>query len=275
MLSVLHHWVWCQLWAWHSLFLCSRWVVSNSLWLHGAQHARLPCTSLPLRVCWNSCTLSQWCHLTISSSITHFSCFPLFPRKSESVTCLVVPDSLRPHGLPPTRLLCPWDSPGKSTGVGCHFLLQGIFLNSEIKLRSSALQANSSLSEPPGYPYLSQHQSFFHWVGSSHQVAKVLEFQLQHQFFQWIFRADLLQNGLVGFPCCPRDSQESSPATQFKSINSLVLCLLHGFIIHGFYYFEVDFLSGGTVIINFLENFIINACWILSKDFSAFIAMII
>ena len=33
----------------------------------------------------------------------------------------------RPHGLQPTRLLCPWDSPGKSTGVGCHFLLQGTF----------------------------------------------------------------------------------------------------------------------------------------------------
>ena len=36
-------------------------------------------------------------------------------------------DSGRPHGLQPTRLLCPWDSPGKSTGVGCHALLQGIF----------------------------------------------------------------------------------------------------------------------------------------------------
>ena len=35
-------------------------------------------------------------------------------------------DSLRPHGLGPTRLLCPWDSPGKNPGVGCHFLLQGI-----------------------------------------------------------------------------------------------------------------------------------------------------
>ena len=37
-------------------------------------------------------------------------------------------DSLQPHGLQPTRLLCPWDFPGKSTGMGCHFLLQGIFL---------------------------------------------------------------------------------------------------------------------------------------------------
>ena len=36
-------------------------------------------------------------------------------------------DSLQPHGLKPARLLCPWDSPGKNSGVGCHFLLQGIF----------------------------------------------------------------------------------------------------------------------------------------------------
>ena len=36
----------------------------------------------------------------------------------------VVSDSLRPNGPWPTRLLCPWDSPGKNTGVGCHFLLQ-------------------------------------------------------------------------------------------------------------------------------------------------------
>ena len=41
---------------------------------------------------------------------------------------------LRPHGLWPTRLLHPWDSPGKSTGVGCHFLLQGIFLTQGSKL---------------------------------------------------------------------------------------------------------------------------------------------
>ena len=40
----------------------------------------------------------------------------------------VVSDSLRPNGLYPARLLCPWDSPGKNTGVGCHALLQGIFL---------------------------------------------------------------------------------------------------------------------------------------------------
>ena len=48
-------------------------------------------------------------------------------RENESVSCSVVFDSLRPQRPQPTRLLCPWDSPGKNTGVGSHFLLQGIF----------------------------------------------------------------------------------------------------------------------------------------------------
>ena len=60
-----------------------------------------------------------------------------------------------------------------------------------------------------------------------HQVAKVLEFQLQHQSFQWTPRTDLLQDGLVGSPCSARDSQEPSPTPQFKSINSSVLNLLY------------------------------------------------
>ena len=91
-----------------------------------------------------------------------------------------------------------------------------------------AIQPSHPLSSPsPPAFSLSQHQGFFQWVSASHQVAKVLEFQLQHQSFQWIFRADLLQNGLVGSPCSPRDSQESSPTPQFKSINPSVLSLLY------------------------------------------------
>ena len=73
---------------------------------------------------------------------------------------------------------------------------------------------------------LSQHQGLFQWVGSSHQVAKVLE--LQHQSFQGIFRVDFLEDWLVCSPCCPRDFQEFSPTPQFKSINSLPLSLLYG-----------------------------------------------
>ena len=56
---------------------------------------------------------------------------------------------------------------------------------------------------------------------------KILEFQLQHQSFQWIFGVDFLQDWLVWSPCSPRDSQESSPAAHFESFSSSVLSLLH------------------------------------------------
>ena len=56
-----------------------------------------------------------------------------------------------------------------------------------------AIQPSHPLSSPsPPTLNLSQHQGLFQWVSSSHQVAKVLEFQLQHQSFQWIFRIDFL-----------------------------------------------------------------------------------
>ena len=91
-----------------------------------------------------------------------------------------------------------------------------------------AIQPSHALSSPsPPTPTPSQHQGLFQWVNSSHEVAKVLEFQLQHHSLQRNPRANLLQNGLVGSPCSPRDSQESSPTPQFKSINSLVLSFLH------------------------------------------------
>ena len=64
----------------------------------------------------------------------------------------------------------------------------------------------------------------FQRVSFSHQVAKVLEFQ--HQSFQWIFRTDYPQDWMVWSPFSPRDSQDSSPAPQFKSINSSALSFL-------------------------------------------------
>ena len=87
-------------------------------------------------------------------------------------------------------------------------------------------------SHPLSFPYppalnLSQHQGLFQWINSSHQVAKVLEFQLQHQSFQWIFKTDFLSDGLFWCPCSPRDSQESSPTPQFISINSSALSFLY------------------------------------------------
>ena len=75
-----------------------------------------------------------------------------------------------------------------------------------------AIQPSHPLSSPsPPAPNPSLHQGLFQWVNSLHEVARLLEFQLQHQSFQWTPRTYLLQDGLVGSPCNPRDSQESSP----------------------------------------------------------------
>ena len=73
-----------------------------------------------------------------------------------------------------------------------------------------------------------QHQGLFQRVGCSHQVTKILELQLQHQSFQWVFRVDFPSDWLIWPPCCLRDSQEPSSAPQLERINSLALCLLYG-----------------------------------------------
>ena len=73
----------------------------------------------------------------------------------ECSVALVISNSSQLYGLQPTRLLCPWDSPGKNVGVGCHALLQGVFLTQGSNMHlsmSPALQASSLLTEPPGKP---------------------------------------------------------------------------------------------------------------------------
>ena len=102
------------------------------------------------------------------------------------------------------------------------------FTQTHVHRVSDAIQLSHPLSSPsPPTFNLSQHQGLYKLVSSSHQVAKVLEFQLQHQSLQWIFRTDFLWDGLVGSPCHPRDSQESSPTPQFKSINASALSFLY------------------------------------------------
>ena len=96
------------------------------------------------------------------------------------------------------------------------------FTQSHVHRGGDAIQPSHPLSSPsPPAPNPSQHQGLFQWVSSLHRVAKGLEFQVQHQSFQWTSRTDLLWDGLVGSPWSPRESQESSPTPQFKSINSL------------------------------------------------------
>ena len=95
---------------------------------------------------------------------------------SVQFSCSVMSDSLQPHGLQYTRPPCPSPTPGvypNSCWVG------------------DAIQPSHPLS-PPSPPTFQSFQAagFFQMSHSLHQVAKVLEFQLQHQSFQWIFWID-------------------------------------------------------------------------------------
>jgi len=77
-------------------------------------------------------------------------------------------------------------------GYPVHYQLTE-FTQTHIHWVGDAIQPSHPLSSPsPPAFNLSQHQGLFKWVSSSHQVAKVLEFQLQHQSFQWTPRTDLL-----------------------------------------------------------------------------------
>ena len=143
----------------------------------------------------------------VSSSVVNTS-LPTSVQFSRSV----VYDSLWPHGVQHARPHCPSPTPGAYSNScpssrWCHPTI----LSSVVPFSSFNL---------------SRHQGLFRWVSSSHEVAKVLEFQLQ-QPFKWIFRTDFLYDGLVGSPSSPMHSQESSPTPQFKSINSSVLSFLY------------------------------------------------
>ena len=124
--------------------------MTNSLWPHGLQHARLPCPALSPKVCSNACP-SSWCYLTISSSDTPFSfCLPPFPTwvfSSEVALCI--------------RWLKYW--------------------------------------------------SFSFSISPSNEYSGLSSFRID-----WLT-----------WSCCARDSQESSPTSLFKSINSLALSLLY------------------------------------------------
>ena len=82
--------------------------------------------------------------------------FSLYNKSMHNCCCCcwvasVVSDSLRPHRQPPTRLLCPWDSPGKNTGVGCHFPLQCMKVKSESEVTQSCpTLSNPMVCSPPG-----------------------------------------------------------------------------------------------------------------------------
>ena len=80
------------------------------------------------------------------------------------------------------------------------------FTQTHVHWVDDVIQPSHPLSFPsPPAPNPSQHKGLFQWVSSSKQVAKISEFQLQHQSFQWIFRTDIVYEGLVGSPWSPRE----------------------------------------------------------------------
>ena len=112
-------------------------------------------------------------YLTLSTSISRFNQFQF---SSIAQSCLTLCNPIN-HGMP---------------GLPVHYQLPE-FTQTHVHRVGDAIQPSHPLSSPfPPAPNPSQHQGLFQWVTSSHQVAKVLELQLQHQSFQWIFRTDFL-----------------------------------------------------------------------------------
>ena len=108
-----------------------------------------------------------------------------------------------------------------------HYLLE--LAQTHVHWVGDAILASHPLSTPSSPALsLSQHQGLFQWVGSLHQVAKVLRVSASASVLSRIFRVDFLEDWLGWSHCSPRDSQESFPAPQFESINSLVLSFLYG-----------------------------------------------
>ena len=118
----------------------------------------------------------------------------------------VVSNSLWPPGLQQARFPCPSSpracSNSRPLSQWCHPTI------------SSSVVPFSCLQSFPA-------SGLFQWVSSLRQVAKVLEFQLQHQSFRWIFRTDFLYDWLVWFPCRPRTLKS---LLQHHSSEASILC---------------------------------------------------
>ena len=99
----------------------------------------------------------------------------------------VMSSSLQPHGPQHSRLPCPSPTP-RVHPTHVHWVGDAIQPSHPLSGGSFVMRQEKG---PPAFN-LSKHQGLFRWVSSSHQVAKVLEFQLQHQSFQWTLRTDLL-----------------------------------------------------------------------------------
>ena len=92
-------------------------------------------------------------------------------------------DSVRPHRRQPTRLPCPWDSPGKNTGVGCHFLLQCMEVKSESEDAQSCLTFSNPMGcSPPGSMGFSRQE---YWGGCHCHLCMSIEVCPNKQIPSW------------------------------------------------------------------------------------------
>ena len=116
----------------------------------------------------------------------------MLKKGSENLWCDYIAQQLGGGGCSVAQL-CPtlWDYMECSTpGFPVHHHLPEL-TQTHVHWAGDANQPSHPLSSSSPFAFnLSQHQGLFQWVSSLHQVAKVLEFQLQHQSFQWIFRTD-------------------------------------------------------------------------------------
>ena len=141
-------------------------------------------------------------------------CLSNLHADSVQFSCSVVSDSLWPHDSQHARPPCPSPTPGvhsnsRPLSWWCHAAIS-----------PSVIPFSSCPQSLPASETFPMSQLFI-WGGQSTGVSASASFLPRTP------RADILQNGLVGSPCSPRDSQESSPTPQFKSINSLALSFLH------------------------------------------------
>ena len=146
--------------------------------------------------------------MTLSSHVYSIVLFT-----SVQFSCSVVSNSLRPHQSQHARPPCP--SPTPHVHSDSHPSSQWCYpaISSSVIPFSCPQPLPASKSFP-----MSQ---LFTWGGQSTGVSALASFLPKKS------QGHLLQNGLVGSPCSPRDSPESSPTPQFKSINSSALSLLH------------------------------------------------
>ena len=126
-----------------SILLITREMQSKTTMKYHLTPVRMVIRKMPINKCWTQCgekgiLLHSWWECTLVQLLWKTVC--------SCEVASVMSDSVRPHRWQPSRLPRPWDSPGKNTGVGCHFLLQCMKVKSESELSQSC----PTLSDPHG-----------------------------------------------------------------------------------------------------------------------------